>query len=260
MPLPDHPSCFQIEPDLVPIDQVKLTNENREIITGLIEQHQEVDKLAEKNLKPIQTLYLHGAPGTGKTLVSKAIAHTLKRTLYTFNDEALCTDDRKQAQQTLKDAFAFINHPEQNNIFLFDEFEAIATARSAGFTDPITRLIASRFMRYIEKIIPNTIVICATNYPHLVDGAMRRRLKAACHFPAPKTEQRIQIIQNTLKNHGYDIDIDHIAYLEKNSLDISLDETKDAVLQAMRQHILRGTPIDFTREVTHLKGRKHISV
>eukprot|EP01006_Ploeotia_vitrea_P029076 TRINITY_DN61676_c0_g1_i1.p1 TRINITY_DN61676_c0_g1~~TRINITY_DN61676_c0_g1_i1.p1 ORF type:complete len:1039 (+),score=112.61 TRINITY_DN61676_c0_g1_i1:442-3117(+) len=133
-------------------------------------------------------LMFYGPSGTGKTMTANALAKHLNKKVLLINFPAIAGQNSLEA---LKATFreALVN----NALLFFDECEAIFETREHG-----NKLIHP-LLTEIERFTGVTVL--ATNRPHTLDEAMRRRITLAVEFKAPDHTHREKIWNSLLPEH-----------------------------------------------------------
>ncbi len=190
-------------------DQVAGLNEVKAILQDLITKLQK---------KPRPTgILLYGPPGSGKTLIAKALATQSRFALLPIKGPELLSPYIGESESSLRDVFNQARSMSPCIVF-FDELDALVPSRgefgdSVGVAD---RMVAT-FMTEMDKINGlNTnnssdddendscvFVIGATNRPDLIDPALMRkgRFDLSILLDAPKTvEERAAILEASCKN------------------------------------------------------------
>lgn len=144
-------------------------------------------------------ILFYGLPGTGKTELTKTIAHELKTNLYEISysdmdDEAL---DGKKRLKAYKTAQALLVN--QDTILMYDEAEDIFESNSGGFFAPPSR---QKDKAWINRVLEsNTIpTIWITNNIDAIDNAIIRRFDMSIELPIPTKKRREEIFREYSKN------------------------------------------------------------
>ncbi|XP_073026996.1 uncharacterized protein [Primulina eburnea] len=152
-------------------------------------------------LTPPRGVLLHGYPGTGKTLVVRALvgscARGEKRIAYFARKGADCLGKYVgDAERQLRLLFQ-VAEKSQPSIIFFDEIDGLAPCRSK-WQDQTHSSVVSTLLALMDglKSRGSVIVIGATNRPEAVDPALRRpgRFDREIYFPLPLMKDREAIL------------------------------------------------------------------
>jgi transitional endoplasmic reticulum ATPase len=140
---------------------------------------------------------LHGPPGTGKTMLAKAVANESDAYFITINGPEIMSKYYGESEHKLREAFeeAGKNAPA---IIVIDEIDSIAPKR-AEVTGEVERRVVAQLLSLMDglKTRKNVIVIGATNRPEALDMALRRpgRFDREIELRVPDREGRREIFQ-----------------------------------------------------------------
>ena len=170
-----------------------------------------------KNLgvKPPKGVLLYGPPGSGKTLMARAIANETGAFFFLINGPEIMSKMAGQAEENLRKAF---EEAEKNApaIIFIDEIDSIAPKRDK-VQGEVERRIVSQLLTLMDGV--NTrkqvIVIGATNRPNSIDVALRRfgRFDRELDIGVPDETGRMEILRIHTKNMklAEDVDLSKIA-------------------------------------------------
>ncbi|MCX9010619.1 MAG: CDC48 family AAA ATPase [Candidatus Methanoperedens sp.] len=140
---------------------------------------------------------LHGPPGTGKTMLAKAVANESDAYFITINGPEIMSKYYGESEHKLREAF---EEAEKNTpaIIFVDEIDSIAPKR-AEVTGEVERRVVAQLLSLMDglKTRKNVIVIGATNRPEALDMALRRpgRFDREIELRVPDREGRREIFQ-----------------------------------------------------------------
>lgn len=169
-------------------------NRVREIIE-LPLKHPEL--FSRLGIDPPRGVLLHGPPGTGKTMLAKAVANESNVHFITINGPEIVSKYYGESEQRLREVF---DEAEKNapSIIFIDEIDSIAPKR-AEVTGEVERRVVAQLLSLMDglKSRKNVIVIGATNRPEALDMALRRpgRFDREIELRVPDTEGRLEIFQ-----------------------------------------------------------------
>ena len=146
---------------------------------------------------PPKGILLTGPSGTGKTLLTHAIAGELGLTLLTVDLTSLLSKWVGESEKGLRDVF---KRAKQNSpcILFFDEIEGLAPARSLQESGSISTRIVSQLFRELDELHGSlgVVVMGATNRPDLMEPALLRpgRFDYVLELPLPGRAEREEIL------------------------------------------------------------------
>ncbi len=189
-------------------------------IGGLDQQIQEIKEVVELPLKkpelfrkiginPPKGVLLYGEPGTGKTLLAKAVAASTNSTFIEVVGSELVQKFIGEGAKLVKEIFELARRKAPAVVFI-DELDALAAKRMEVGTSG-EREVNRTFMQLLAELdgfksLDNVKIIGATNRKDILDPAIIRpgRLDRLIHISIPNKEARLEIFKIHTKNMTFD--------------------------------------------------------
>ena len=195
------------------------------IIKKYIENPESFGLWAPKNI------LFYGLPGTGKTMLVKALANELDVPLYLIKATSLIGDHVGDSASKIHELFEKASKNSPSIIFI-DEIDAIALHRIFQSLRGDVSEIVNSLLTEMDGIRENTAVITigATNNRSSLDYAVRSRFEEEIEFELPDDEERLTILENNLKTMplDYDIDLEKVVKITKG---LSGRDLKEKILK-----------------------------
>lgn len=169
-------------------------NKVREIIELPLKHPELFDRLG---IDPPKGVLLHGPPGTGKTMLAKAVANESEAYFISINGPEIMSKYYGESEKALRDIF---EEAEKNTpaIIFLDELDSIAPKRGE-VTGEVERRVVAQLLSLMDglKERKNVIVIGSTNRPEALDMALRRpgRFDREIELGVPDYDGRREIFQ-----------------------------------------------------------------
>lgn len=169
------------------------------------------DLFAQANLAPPKGILLSGAPGTGKTLLAKAVASASQVNFISVRGPELLNKYVGESERGVRDVFRTARLAAPCVVF-FDEFDSIAPPRTGE--DPVAERVVAQLLAELDGLeeMKGVIVLAATNRPDLIDNALLRpgRLDIHIEVGLPDAPARAAIfdIHTHRRPLAEDVDVD----------------------------------------------------
>ena len=191
--------------------------------------------------KPQRGILLFGPPGTGKTMIAKAIASECNSTFFNISASSLTSKWVGESEKTVKSLFK-VAYKRVPSIIFIDEIDSILSKRS-GSENEATKRLKTEFLIQFDGLGSNTnarlLVIAATNRPMDLDEALLRRLPKRVYCGPLDEDGRFEFIKkviNRVETNLSDEDIREIAKMTNDYSNSDLMEMcREAAYQPVRE-------------------------
>jgi len=170
------------------------------------------DVFREAGTNPPKGILLYGKPGTGKTLLAKAVANESGVNFISIKGPQLISRYVGESERGVRETFRKAKHAAPTILFL-DEIDSLIPRRGSSSTDAhVTERVISQFLTEMDGIeeLKGVVVLAATNRLDLVDPAILRsgRFDLLFELPVPDEQTREEIFRIHTKNKPLDKDVD----------------------------------------------------
>lgn len=204
---------------------------------NLIEEQNKWQLLRQYNLQPKRKLLLTGPPGCGKTMSAQAVAGELGIPVFIVRLDGLVSKFMGESISKLRVIFdAMVNH---RGVYLFDEFDSIGSHRNQGQDVGEIKRVLNSFLINIEKDQSNSIIICATNLPDMLDKALFRRFDEVIEFPLPTEKEIKAMLEKQLQGFAFNGKV-NLQSISKQFLGLNFSDIVRACDETIKAMILSG--------------------
>ncbi|MDD5257934.1 MAG: proteasome-activating nucleotidase [Methanothrix soehngenii] len=273
LPSPRDPAVFGMEIEEAPDVQFSQ-------IGGLDTQISEIREIVELPLKrpdlftsvgiePPKGVLLHGPPGTGKTILAKAVAQSTEATFMRVVGSEFVQKYIGEGARLVRELFELAKSKSPAIIFI-DELDAIGARRMDGATSG-DREVQRTLMQILAEMDGfdargEVKLIAATNRLDMLDPALLRpgRFDRVIEIPLPSKEARESILKIHTKGMNLDrgVNLRLIAELSEGSSGADLKAlSTEAGMYAIREERTTVYQSDFERAAAKilLKDRNHMA-
>ncbi|KAI8590344.1 P-loop containing nucleoside triphosphate hydrolase protein [Geranomyces variabilis] len=164
---------------------------------------------------PAKGVLLFGPPGTGKTMLAKAVANESRATFFAISASTLTSKFVGEGEKLVRTLFQMARQLQPAVIFI-DEIDSIMTERSESEHEASRRL-KTEFLLQFDGLGTNSedrlLVLAATNRPQELDEAALRRLVKRIYIPLPEPATRAALIDHLLTGQKHGLSRPDIAQL-----------------------------------------------
>jgi proteasome regulatory subunit len=266
------------DPSVYGMELIESPEVDYNMIGGLNEQIEEIKEVAELPLtapeqferigvEPPKGVLLTGLPGTGKTLLAKAVANRTSATFIRVVGSELVQKYIGEGARLVRELFALAKEKAPSILFI-DELDAVAARRvedgSSGEREVQRTMM--QLLAEIDGFNPrgDVRIIAATNRPDILDPALLRpgRFDRIIEIPVPDREAREKIfrIHTSKMKLGKDVELDNLAALTENATgaDIKAIST-EAGMFAVKRNKKSIEMEEFEQAITKIIGNEQNS-
>src|SRR3989441_12157609 len=217
-----------------------LTDEIRKVreMIELPMRHPEIfEKLGVEAPKGV---LLYGVPGTGKTLLAKAVANESNAHFISISGPEIMSKFYGESEARLREIFKEAKEKSPSIIFI-DEIDSIAPKREE-VTGEVERRVVSQLLSLMDGLEARgkVIVIAATNRPNALDTALRRpgRFDREIEIKVPDKRGRLEILQIHTRHMPLtqDVDLEKLASVSHGFVGADLEYLcKEAAMKTLRR-------------------------
>ena len=233
-------------------DDVGGADEVKRLLTEVVLWQLRYDTLFQQaGVRAPKGILLHGAPGTGKTLLAKALAGETEANFIAVKGPQLLSMWIGESERGVREMFRKARQATPCIIF-FDEIDSLAPRRGRG-EDQVTERVVAQLLTELDGIedLKGVVVLAATNRIDLLDPALLRpgRLEFHIELPTPDAAARRAIlrVQTRRMPLGPDVDIDDLVRKTEGLVGADLEGLcRQAALLAIREIVVpvvtKGSP------------------
>ena len=243
------------------LDDLVLTGDQEDEIQKLVTAIEHRDYLADIGLREIGKLLFVGPPGTGKTTVSRSLAHELGLPFVEVKLSMITSQYLGETAKNVEKTFEVAKRLSPCILFI-DEFDSVAKTRRSDEHAALKRAVNTllKSIDDISLVSDEVLLIGATNHPDQLDAAAWRRFDEIVNFPKPDHQMRADILRIVTREMNIG-DFDPGVVAEKTEGLTGSDlrmVLREAVLEALTDGRKRITQADIMDAVTDFEERDNL--
>jgi ATPases of the AAA+ class len=243
------------------LEDLVLTTNQEEEIEKIVKAIEHRDYLASIGLREIGKLLFVGPPGTGKTTISRALAHELGLPFVEVKLSMITSQYLGETAKNVEKTFEVAKRLSPCILFI-DEFDSVAKTRRSDEHAALKRAVNTllKSIDDISLIRDDVLLIGATNHPDQLDAAAWRRFDEIVNFPKPDRGMRsdiLEVITRPMNIDGFDPQVvaEHTEGLTGSDLRMVL---REAVLEALTEERTELTQDDLIAAVEDFEERDNL--
>ena len=183
---------------------------------------------------PPRGLLLFGPPGTGKTMIAKAVATECKCTFFSISASSLTSKYLGESEKLVRALFQLAYEMQPSVVFI-DEIESILSKRKEDENDAMKRL-KTEFLIQFDGVGSSeenrVLIIGATNRPFDLDPAVIRRLPKRVYVGPFNDEEKKGFIKKIITQNKCNISDEEFMKIAKMCNNYSNSDLKELCREA----------------------------
>ncbi|MBW3016229.1 CDC48 family AAA ATPase [Candidatus Woesearchaeota archaeon] len=199
------------------------------------------DSFKRLGVRPPRGILLYGAPGTGKTMLAKAVANESKANFIAVKGPELLSKWVGESEKAVREIFKKARQTAPTIIF-FDEIDSLAPRRGLSSNDSgATERVVNQILTEIDGLegMSDIVIIGATNRPDMLDTALLRpgRFDRIILTPVPDRNARLETFKVHTKNMPLkDVEIEELAEKTEGYVGADIESIcREAAILALRE-------------------------
>lgn len=202
---------------------------------------EEPESYIRMGIRPPRGVLLFGAPGTGKTLIARALANESRANFISIKGPEIMSKWVGESEKAVRMIFKKAKQVSPSIVFL-DEIDSIAPKRGSHYDSGATERVVNQLLTSMDGLedLENVFVIAATNRPDIIDPALLRpgRFDKLVLLPVPDEPTRLKILQVHTKSMPLDkVDLEALAKKTEGFVGADIENLcREAALVALRKN------------------------
>jgi len=191
-------------------------------------------------IRPIRGILLVGLPGTGKTMIAKAVATESEANFIAVKGPEFLSKWVGESEKAVREIFRKARTAAPCIVFI-DEIDAVASVRGTDDGSRVTERVVNSLLTELDGMqnLKNVVVLAATNRPDILDSALMRpgRFDKIIELPPPDLKTRLEIFKVHTKRMPLDksVDLQDLAKKTENYTGADIEGIcREAGMEAIR--------------------------
>jgi len=193
-------------------------------------------------VRPPKGILIYGAPGTGKTLLAKAVANESQANFILVKGPELLSKWVGESEKAVREVFKKARQTAPTIIF-FDEIDSLAPRRGTGSDSNVSERVVNQLLTEIDGLeeMQDVVIIAASNRPDIIDTALLRpgRFDRMILAPVPDVKTRLEIFKVHTKGMPLkNVDLDELAKTTEGYAGADIEAIcRESAILALRENI-----------------------
>jgi len=201
------------------------------------------DLFKQAGTSPSKGILLYGPPGSGKTLLAKAVASESEVNFISVKGPELMSKWVGESEKGVREIFKKAKQASPCIIF-FDEIDSVVPKRGSDAASHVADRVISQFLTELDGIeeLKGIMVLAATNRVDIIDQALLRAGRFDFHLevPVPDRTARLEILKVHTRDKplAADVDLSGLADALDGLVGADLESLcRKAAMKAIREFI-----------------------
>ena len=224
------------------------------------------DSFKRLGVRPPKGILLYGAPGSGKTLLAKAVAKESQANFISIKGPELLSKWVGESEKAVREVFKKARQTSPTIIFI-DEIDSIAPKRGMSSDSNVTERVVNQLLTEIDGLeeMHDVVIIAATNRPDIMDPGLLRpgRFDRIILTPVPDEKTRLEVFKVHTKGMPLGISKEDIKEFDEEFKNKKISHktkiiSKMAADEAITEEDLNKLKKKESQEITNFKDLSDI--